>query len=322
MSNLDRLIRFSVVAEEMSFSRAARRLHVDQPWLSRQIQQLEAQMGFPLFVRSTRKVSLTGEGEALFASARELASAAESCRQSSRDLIRMHSQTLVIGVNPYTFWVPARKTAIDTFQTRHPRVTIDIVSNYSSRLISKLQKRLIDVALVGQPCDIPGLEAIILYKCPVSLLVPPEDPLAGLKTVPMEALAGRVVPVTNPKLNQERWDLIYRPFFDAGAIPLIVSEGETAVPFYARDRRLPVLTVGWPHSEQGTLSDFVHLDFEGDVPVAKYALMRRDEPARGLLDHFWQTAQGIAADNSPVAASVPSVEDESADLALQHALVA
>src|SRR3546814_8454872 len=71
MSNLDRLIRFSVVAEEMSFSKAARRLNVDQPWLSRQIQQLEAQMGFPLFVRSTRRVSLTDEGEALFASAHD-----------------------------------------------------------------------------------------------------------------------------------------------------------------------------------------------------------------------------------------------------------
>src|SRR3546814_5463229 len=87
----------------MSFGKAARRLNVDQPWLSRQIQQLEAQMGFPLFVRSTRRVSLTDEGEALFASAHDLAEAAEQCRQSSRDLMRMHSQTLVLGVNPYTF---------------------------------------------------------------------------------------------------------------------------------------------------------------------------------------------------------------------------
>src|SRR3546814_9550279 len=73
------------------------------------------------------------------------------------------------------------------------------------------------------------------------------------------------------------------PFFDAGARPMIVSEGETAVPFYARDRSLAVLTVGWPHSEQGALADFVHLDIEGEVPVAKYALVRREEPARGLL---------------------------------------
>lgn len=322
MSNLDRLIRFSVVAEEMSFSKAARRLNVDQPWLSRQIQQLEAQMGFPLFVRSTRRVSLTDEGEALFASAHELAEAAEQCRQSSRDLMRMHSQTLVLGVNPYTFWVPARKLAIETFQARHPRVTIDIVSNYSARLISKLQKRLIDVALVGQPCEFPGLETLILYSSPVSLLVPPGDPLAGLGKVPMSALAGREIPVTNPKLNPERWDMLYKPFFDAGAHPMIVSEGETAVPFYARDRGLPVLTVGWPHSEQGALADFVHLDIEGDVPVAKYALVRREEPARGLLDHFWQTAERVAAEFEVPQPPLPKPVDRSVDLALQHALVA
>jgi DNA-binding transcriptional LysR family regulator len=328
MSNLDRLIRFSVVAEEMSFSKAARRLNVDQPWLSRQIQQLEAQMGFPLFVRSTRRVSLTEAGETLFQSARQLVEAADLCRQSTRDLMRIHSQTLALGVNPYSFWVPARKTILDAFQVRHPRVKIDVVSNYTSRLISKLQKRVIDVALIGQPCELAGFETIVLYSCPVSLLVPPGDPLAGERRIPMSALAGREIPVTDPKLNQERWDILYKPFFDAGAIPLIVREGETAVPFYARERRLPVLTVGWPHSEQGTLAEFVHVDFEGDVPQAKYALVRRDEPARGLLDYFWNTARRIV-DNEveTVGAAVAAAAEvetlgRALEFAMQESLVA
>src|SRR3546814_6608650 len=96
-------------------------------------------MGFPLFVRSTRRVSLTDEGEALFASAHDLAEAAEQCRQSSRDLMRMHSQTLVLGVNPYTFWVPARKLAIETYQSRHPRVTIDRSEEHTSELQSLMR---------------------------------------------------------------------------------------------------------------------------------------------------------------------------------------
>lgn len=319
MSDLDRLIRFAVVAEELSFSRAARRLHVDQPWLSRQIQQLEAQLGFPLFVRSTRKVSLTDEGEDLFVQAQELAVAAERCRQSSRDLMRLHSQTLVMGVNPYTFWVPARKKMLDTFQASHPRVTIEIVSNYSSRLISKLQKRLIDVALVGQPFDFPDLESQILFESPVSLLVPPGDPLARERRVPMSALAGRKVPVTNPKLNQERWDRLYKPFFDVGAEPVIITEGETAVPFYARDKHWPVLTVGWPYSEQGALADFVHVEFEGEVPQAQYALVRRAEPPRGLLDHFWSNATRIAQE---CAADHATRNVQSVHAALRQALVA
>src|SRR3546814_4991774 len=134
-------------------------------------------------------------------------------------------------------------------------------------LVTGVQTCALPISLVGQPGEFPGLGTLILYSSPVSRLVRPGDPLAGLGKVPMSALAGREIPVTNPRLNPERWDMLYKPFFDAGARPMIVSEGETAVPFYARDRSLAVLTVGWPHSEQGALADFVHLDIEGEVPV-------------------------------------------------------
>src|SRR5690606_39009267 len=121
MSDLDRVIRFSVVAEELSFSRAAKRLRVDQPWLSRQIQQLEAQLGFPLFVRSTRRVSLTPEGEALLVHATELARVAIQTREALKSLGRSHSSVISFGVNPYTYWVPARAKILDDFQARYAR---------------------------------------------------------------------------------------------------------------------------------------------------------------------------------------------------------
>ncbi len=293
MSDLDRLIRFSVVAEELSFSQAARRLHVDQPWLSRQIQQLEAQMGFALFVRSTRKVSLTTEGEALFIHARALGEVAEECRQASREMIRAHSATLAIGVNPNTFWLPERKRIIDTFQHGHERVTISIISHDTARLLSRLRRRLIDVALIGQPFDAPDVEALVIHESPVSLLVPPSDPLAGRCRVPFSVLSGREIPVPMPKLNPCHWDIIYKPFVDAGAVPVAVVEGDAAIPFTARERAMPVVCVGWPHSEQGALSDFVHVEVEG-APVARFALVRRREPARGLLGHFWETARRLS----------------------------
>lgn len=312
MSDLDRLIRFSVVAEELSFSQAARRLHVDQPWLSRQIQQLESHMGFALFVRSTRKVSLTIEGEALFTHARELARVAEECRQASREMIRMHSVTLAIGVNPYTFWLPERKRIIDDFQRRHERVTISVVSNYTSRLLSKLRKRLIDVALVGLPFDFPDLETLVIHESRVSLLVPPGDPLAGRGRLPLAALAGREIPVITAKLNPGYWDVIYKPFVDAGAKPVTIVEGEAAIPFTARERAMPVVCVGWPHSEQGALSDFVHVELD-DAPVQRYALVRRREPARGLLTHFWETArqmsEGLHQPDLPPLAMLPNAPE-------------
>lgn len=306
MSDLDKLIRFSVIAEELSFSEAARRLHVDQPWLSRQIQQLESQLGFALFIRSTRRVQLTPEGEELFVEAKELARAADSCRQVSRSLVRSHGMILTIGVSPFTFWLPERKDLLDAFHKRDERVTIDVVNNYTSRLVSKLRKRLIDVALIPEPFEFDDLEPMVIHSGAISLLVPPEDPLAKCAAVPMEALRGRQIPMISERLNPAHWKSVYQPFVDAGVVPYTVLEGVSAIPFYARDRRLPVLSVCWPHSEQGNLAEFVHIEIQAPAPQARYALVRRREAPRGLLMHFWSTAErivqrGTAAPVTPVA---------------------
>lgn len=301
MSDLDRLIRFSAVAETLSFSAAARKLHVDQPWLSRQIQQLEAQLGFPLFVRSTRKVALTPEGEELAAKARELALIAEECRGVSRDLTRSHDKTLALGVHPLTYWVPARKRIIEDAQSRDARINIDISSYYTARLLTKLRNRSLDVIFIAQPFDAPDLEYLVIHESPLSLIVPPEDELAQYKSVPMSALKGRKIPLLSPKLNPALWRELYAPFVDVGVEPLIVKEGDVAISFYARDSRLPVISNCWPHSEQDNLKDFVHVEIEGPVPCIRFALARRAEEPRGLLLHFWNRAKHIIADGEPLA---------------------
>ena len=298
MAELDRLIRFSVIAEELSFSQAARRLRVDQPWLSRQIQQLELQLGFTLFVRSTRKVALTREGEELFEHTRELAKIAENCQHFSREMSRSHSFEISIGVNPYTFWIPERKQLFEKFRSRYNRASLEVVSNYTPRLISKLRKRLIDVALVGPPFDFRDLETLILHSSPVSLLVPPEDPLADTSCVPMSALAGRTIPTVKPQLNTAIHERIYAPLIEAGAIPLVVPEGDAAIPFYAADERLPMVCIGERHNHQGAVADFVHVTLEGSPPLVQYALVRRREPPRSLLNHFWNVAKRLVKENS------------------------
>lgn len=310
MSELDRLIRFVAVAEDLSFSQAAKRLNVDQPWLSRQIQQLESHLGFPLFVRSTRKVVLTAEGLKLFDTARRLSQAATESRQCIRDMTRSHNSTLAIGVNPFSYWVPERHNILETFRQRHDRVTIDIVSNYTSRLLTKLRKRLIDLAIIQQPFDSDDLESMVIHSSRISLLVPPEDPLAASRSIPFSALAGRRIPMTNPRLNPALSELVYGSLIEAGMIPAVVPEGEPAVPHFAAIERLPVVNIGWPRNVPGPLIDFVHVELEGDVPEIKYALVRRKEAHRGLVDHFWNNAArivGLQVTRAPVDQDEPEV---------------
>ncbi|MDB5446493.1 MAG: hypothetical protein JWQ97_1810 [Phenylobacterium sp.] len=296
MSDLDRLIRFAAVAEELSFSRAAKRLRVDQPWLSRQIQQLEAQLGFPLFVRSTRKVTLTREGEELLVHAAELAASAERARDAVRTLGRIHSSAIAFGVNPYTFWLPARPLIVGRFEARYPQASLEMVSNYTPRLISKLRKRTLDIVLVPGPFDYPDLESLVIHRSAPSLLVPAEDPLARFASVDIAQLAGKRIAVTDPKLNAATYDAHYGPFFEAAAEPVVIQEGHSAISHYAREQRLFMVAFCWPQSEQGLPEGFVHVRLNPPTHQIEYGLLRRREPSRPLLDHFWKVARDVAAE--------------------------
>lgn len=299
MSDLDRLIRFAAVAEELSFSRAAKRLRVDQPWLSRQIQQLESQLGFPLFIRSTRKVSLTSEGEALFPQARELMEAADKTRGTMRNLSRSYSSVIAFGLNPYCYWVPARQRLLDRFAASYPAASVELVSNYSARLLSKLRKRSLDVALIPAAIDVSGLESIVLHRSKPSLLVPSEHPLARQKSVAIADLAGVRIAITDPKLLPSAHEQNIGPFIRAGAVPVVISEGQAAIPFYAIRDRLVMVSLGWPDSEPALPRDFVHVALHGEVHDIEYILVRRQEPARGLLNQFWNIARQVTDDLPP-----------------------
>lgn len=296
MSDLERLIRFAAVGKELSFTRAAKRLHVDQPWLSRQIQQLEAQMGFPLFVRSTRKVMLTREGRALMPYARALGSAADEAHEAAQNLSRMRRSAIVLGVSPYNFWLPGRRILLDRFRAQSPSTTVEVVSNYSARLLSKLHKRAIDVAIVPVPYDADNnaLESLILHRSRPSLLIPAEDSLAACESVEIADLAGKRIAVTNPKLNSAVFEQNFGPFFDAGAEPVIVAEGKQAISFYAKEQRLIMIALSWPDSEPAMPTEFVHVELSGDVHSIEYALVRQRESKRVLLNRFWSLARKVS----------------------------
>ncbi|KGI83710.1 hypothetical protein JY98_16460, partial [Exiguobacterium mexicanum] len=66
------VVQFAIIAEEGSFTRAAERLHVAQPWLSARLKKFEEQLGFPLFTRNTRNITLTKQGYELLQAARSV----------------------------------------------------------------------------------------------------------------------------------------------------------------------------------------------------------------------------------------------------------
>jgi DNA-binding transcriptional LysR family regulator len=296
MSDLDRLIRFAAVAEELSFSRAAAKLHVEAPWLSQQIQQLETQIGAPLFVRDTRRVELTPLGCAVLGPASRLARAAEEARGALQRLSKEYAASLAIGVTVSSFWLPARQALLRQMAQSYPNVAIQLISGSSGPLCDDLRAGMLDCAIVfGRPAE-RDLESVELFRGAASVLIPAENPLARRKVLRLKDLSGQALAVNRRALAPAGGDAIYDPFLQAEVRPVLISEGRQAMLYEATAKRLILVSIGWPHSDEDIGSDFVNREV-ADCPLnIEYVLVRRREAMRRPLEKLWMLAGGMAAE--------------------------
>jgi DNA-binding transcriptional LysR family regulator len=152
------LAQFVAVAEERSFTRAARRLGYVQSALSVSIQSLERELGVRLFDRTTHQVLLTDAGEALLPSARQTLASAEETRDVAAALRGMLRGTLRIGLmQAFSFFDVAG--LLGEFHRRHPAVEIQVrpSTGGSLALAAELQHGGIDIAFVSLREDPPGV---------------------------------------------------------------------------------------------------------------------------------------------------------------------
>lgn len=174
---------FTAVAAHGSFNRAAANLHLTQPALSRQVKDLEDELGVPLFVRGKNAVTLTDAGALFYEEARELLARADRAvqrvrRQAKSEVLRVgYAPSLVSGVLPRT---------LERFQNETPRVRVEL-SDLSPTEMWRLGKEgLVDLILgaadaESQMKDFTWIDARRL--APV-LVLPKAHPLAKLKRIP------------------------------------------------------------------------------------------------------------------------------------------
>jgi DNA-binding transcriptional LysR family regulator len=182
--DLRRLRYFVAVAEELHFGRAAERLYIAQPVLSRQIRKLEHELGADLLVRTSRNVSLTPAGTRLLDEARSLLMVAEVSRRRIRDIIRDQAE-LTVG-----FFIGDEFTsARDAFAAGHPDVQLELLRIYWDNQTDVLHNGEADVAFVHLPVDDQGLELAPVRSEPRLAVLPANHPAAGENEISIAALA-------------------------------------------------------------------------------------------------------------------------------------
>ncbi|CCK25656.1 HTH-type transcriptional regulator alsR [Streptomyces davaonensis JCM 4913] len=179
---------FVAVAEELHFGRAATRLHMSQPPLSRAIKRLEADVGAVLFTRSPTGVALTSAGTVLLDEARALLDQADRVGVRVRAAAGIASITVGIlgdGTDPGVSRLAA------AYSRRHPGIDIRIRDTGLTDPTCGLRAGLVDVALTRAPFDETALAVRVLRTDPVGVVLRADDPLAHREQLRLAELSDR-----------------------------------------------------------------------------------------------------------------------------------
>jgi len=293
--DLDRLIRFSYVAEDLSFTKAAKRLNVDQPWLSRQINQLEDQLGYKLFERTTRRVVLTTEGKTLLRLANELAATSQQIRALARSLSQRSDRTINVGVTPFGYWISERHALLEQFTRQHSGVSINLLSRYTPLLLEELKAYRIDVAIIrSASAGVEDFEHLPIHRSAVGLLVPTEHPLAARPHLALADLAGLPLAMTGEDVNPVGCEDLAGPFVASGMVAKPTLEGRSAMLHYARQNRWFALGFIGGEGEASAEPGFVYRRVVDVPPVDHLSIVRNVNDDRDIVRRFWDAGRPFA----------------------------
>lgn len=141
---------FLAVAEEQSITRAADYLHITQPTLSKQMMDLEAQLGKPLFIRGKKNITLTEEGMYLRSRAQEIITLMETTEASFRENEQAITGDVFIGCGEHRSSFPIMQL-IQSIQADYPEITFHFFSSNADAIMERLEKGLLDVGILLEP---------------------------------------------------------------------------------------------------------------------------------------------------------------------------
>jgi DNA-binding transcriptional LysR family regulator len=225
---------FIAAAETENVSRAALKLHVSQPALSRQIRDLEEELGFSLFERSAKSVRLTEAGRTFLGEARAVLERAEDAVNRARAIATGGRGELHVGYapSPTVRIIPATLRA---FQAQMPQVRVRLHDLSTEEMLSGLREGELQVAFLVRPSRamLRGLHFEELARDTMCLAVPPGHALARLRSVALAQAAQEPLVVFTRKDYPEYHEYLEALFAPIRAKPRIAEEHDSAASLIA-----------------------------------------------------------------------------------------
>lgn len=181
---------FTSVARHLSFTQAAKELHLSQPAVSMQVKQMEEQVGLPLFEQIGKKIHLTDVGHEMLHYSRAIGQLLSEAEEVINEIKGAHRGRLTISVaSTANYFVP---TLLGTFHERFPDITVSLDVTNREILLEQLQRNEVDLVVMGQPPRDMDLEAGTFMENPLVIIAPPDHPLALEKNIPMSRMEDEV----------------------------------------------------------------------------------------------------------------------------------
>jgi DNA-binding transcriptional LysR family regulator len=214
---------FVTVADELHFGRAAARLGIAQPPLSRQIQNLEAELGFPLFDRSRRRIELSSAGAVLLAHARTLLESVETAVREARRTHAGERGRVAVGY-PSSLAYTGLVGLLRAFREEFPDVELTVRELSLAEQLEAIKSGALDVGFVRGPLSDKALMAECVRREPLVVGLPADHPLAGKGPLRLETLSSEPFVFFPRPRAPAFFDLLIALCQRAGFTPRILQE--------------------------------------------------------------------------------------------------
>ncbi len=283
---------FIAVAEELNIRRAATRLNISHPPLSRQIQDLEQEVGVALIIRGKRGITLTQAGGVFLTEARLIVAHATQAIADAREAQRGMAGRLRISYS-FGYLAPSLAKVVKRFRAAFPKIKIDIQQLDPRQQMEGLQRKTVDIAYAG--LRFHALQEQIHFECihqaAVHVALPFGHALLGAPKVALSALADQsFVSLGGVFYDYQGW--LERLCAGAGYKPKIVHEADTSATMFG------LVSAGFgiallPALHDPPASEVEFRPISPDLPKFDFNIAWRRDDASLALQHFVEMVRTV-----------------------------